>query len=443
MKKKIFLSVVFSLLLFPVFSQMITPNDGDWSKQFVALKNTPEAEYMIRVGDIDNLGFQFEENFNPFCGRSTFAHNYPWDANSEDAAGTDCIFVPTSFFPDVQPCGSDGYSGEYEKATAKPKSIVIPLASIKGATIRDAFLQLFIDDFQSPELCSRFQMTINGKRLVNAEKLMNVVNQTGPVGKLITVALPEEFYPDLQGNSLSLFIDDPNTHAGDGFAMDFAKLILNRKTTAICKGTIKGIVIDAATEQPIAGALVQTSNRESLKTGADGNFSFQNIPAGLELLTASAQGYAEGSGVADVAQGEENEIVYIRLNRGNKTAVYDGTTLTEGQSLIMNKILFDQGSAALKTESKTELDNILRFMQGNPAAEIELSGHTSSEGEAALNRSLSYKRVNSCKDYLVSKGIDTGRISVVGLGPDRPVASNGTETGRAQNRRVEMRVLRL
>ena len=52
-------------------------------------------------------------------------------------------------------------------------------------------------------------------------------------------------------------------------------------------------------------------------------------------------------------------------------------------------------------------------MKTNPAAEIELSGHTSSEGEAALNRSLSYLRVKACKDYVVGRGIDTGRISVV------------------------------
>ncbi len=82
-------------------------------------------------------------------------------------------------------------------------------------------------------------------------------------------------------------------------------------------------------------------------------------------------------------------------------------------------------------------------MQANPSAEIELSGHTSSEGEAAMNRSLSYRRVRSCKEYLVAKGIDPGRVIAVGYGPDRPVAPNDSEPNRAKNRRVEMRVTKM
>jgi outer membrane protein OmpA-like peptidoglycan-associated protein len=81
-------------------------------------------------------------------------------------------------------------------------------------------------------------------------------------------------------------------------------------------------------------------------------------------------------------------------------------------------------------------------LQANPKAEIELSGHTSSEGDAGLNRSLSYKRVKSCKDYMLTKGIDAGRIIAIGFGPDRPVAANDTEINRAKNRRVEMRFMK-
>jgi len=60
-----------------------------------------------------------------------------------------------------------------------------------------------------------------------------------------------------------------------------------------------------------------------------------------------------------------------------------------------------------------------------------------------MNRSLSYQRVKACKDYVVAAGINLERILVVGHGPDRPVASNAAEAGRARNRRVEMRVLKL
>jgi len=97
----------------------------------------------------------------------------------------------------------------------------------------------------------------------------------------------------------------------------------------------------------------------------------------------------------------------------------------------------------LKNESKAELDKVVAFMKSNINAEIELSGHTSSEGEASYNRSLSYKRVKACKDYILVQGIDAGRIIAVGYGPDRPAFPNDSEVNRAKNRRVEMRLVKL
>lgn len=439
--------ISFLLLLFvsirALNAQHTTPNDGTWFKQSAALSNTPEADYMIRTGDIDNLGFSFPEGFDPFCGRSTDAHFYPWDFFPGDAPGTDRMLVPSSYIPDANSCGADGYSANYINPDSKPVPIVLPLASIKGATIKNAYLQLFIDDFQAPELCSKFQMTLNGKRFVEAEKLLNKVRQTGPVGKLITLVLPEEFYNELQKDQLAVFIDDPTTHAADGFAIDFVKLLINRKSSAVCKGSVTGFVLDAESQAPIAGANVYSSENMTVKSADDGSFRLTDLPAGLEIITASAPGYADGSGVGDIAADGDGEPLIIYLSRSNKKATYNGKNISEGESVVMNNILFDQGSAVLKPESLSELDKIVRFMQENPTSEIELSGHTSSEGDIALNKSLSYRRVSACKNYIVGKGIDTGRIIAVGFGPDRPVASNSTESGRIQNRRVEMRLLRL
>jgi len=123
--------------------------------------------------------------------------------------------------------------------------------------------------------------------------------------------------------------------------------------------------------------------------------------------------------------------------------VFEQSKIAVGESIVLKSILFDLGKADLRPESKPELDKVVAFLQANPKAEIALSGHTSSEGDAALNRSLSYRRVKACKDYIVSKGIDLGRIVAEGFGPDRPVAPNDTEANRAKNRRVEMRVVKL
>ena len=78
-----------------------------------------------------------------------------------------------------------------------------------------------------------------------------------------------------------------------------------------------------------------------------------------------------------------------------------------------------------------DLEKVAAFMYTNSGAQIELSGHASSEGDANYNRLISYKRVKACKDYIVSKGIDPGRIIASDYGADRSIVSNDSEENRA------------
>ena len=417
--------------------------DTDWQSQQAVLKNTIEAEFIIRVGDVDNLGFGWPEEFDPFCARMTQAHMYPWDLNPADIPGFDRILLSSKFNPDKnQDCGADGYTGSFDKVKSKPVAWTIPAAAVKDATIQNAWLQIFIDDFQSPSFCSKFQMFINGKRFVEGEKMLNAIDQTGPVGKLISIPLTEDLYPVIaSGNNLSLLIDEA-TGAADGFAVDFIRLLVNRKRENSCKGNIRGKVLEKGTEKPIAGAKVFTADNTTVISGGSGEFEMKDIPTGFEVLGASASGYIDGNGTADIGQGDDNAEVYIYLEKGKGTK-FNNQQIIVGQSVTLSNILFDQGKADIKNESKPELDKLVAFMQANPGAEIELSGHTSSEGERNYNRSLSYKRVKACKDYVVAKGIAEDRIFAIGFGPDRPVAPNDTETNRAKNRRVEMRLKKI
>lgn len=160
------------------------------------------------------------------------------------------------------------------------------------------------------------------------------------------------------------------------------------------------------------------------------------------MVSASATGYNEGYATADIGKGEDNPEITIYLEKGKK-AVFDKKNIVVGQAITLENILFDQGKALLKPGSKPVLENVISFLKANPGAEIELSGHTSSEGEPAMNRSLSYRRVKACKDFIIAGGIDAGRVTASGYGADRPVAPNDTEVNRALNRRVEMRLLKL
>jgi len=89
------------------------------------------------------------------------------------------------------------------------------------------------------------------------------------------------------------------------------------------------------------------------------------------------------------------------------------------------------------------LNKVVELMKQYPKIEIELSGHTSSEGEASRNRTLSLQRVESCRKYLSDNGISEDRISTVGYGPDKPIAPNDTEQNRAVNRRVELKITKI
>src|SRR5690606_28120870 len=102
----------------------------------------------------------------------------------------------------------------------------------------------------------------------------------------------------------------------------------------------------------------------------------------------------------------------------------------------------DLNSAELRPEGRAELDKVAAFLKKNPQAEILLSGHTSSEGSAALNRDLSFRRVLSCKNYLAGASIDPARITRAGHRPDLPVDPSDTEEGRALHRRGEMKYAR-
>ena len=111
----------------------------------------------------------------------------------------------------------------------------------------------------------------------------------------------------------------------------------------------------------------------------------------------------------------------------SRKLMFNGKNVTEGDKLILSKIQFSAASAVLSQAAKSELDEIFKFLNTNKGVEIELNGFTSSEGDAIFNRELSLKRVESCKTYLVEKGIDEKRIFTAGYGPEKPVAPNDTE----------------
>lgn len=122
-------------------------------------------------------------------------------------------------------------------------------------------------------------------------------------------------------------------------------------------------------------------------------------------------------------------------------AVAEADTLSVGQSIRLNNIFFQTGSARLYEESQVELDKVVDLMLASPTLRIELAGHTDNVGSQQANRTLSEQRAKAVYDYLVASGISPERLSYRGYGEEMPVASNDTEEGRRQNRRTVFTVL--
>ena len=113
------------------------------------------------------------------------------------------------------------------------------------------------------------------------------------------------------------------------------------------------------------------------------------------------------------------------------------------ESMNLNaSALFDFDKATLKPEGKASLDAVGDKIQskGATVVDVDVIGHTDSIGTEEYNQQLSLRRATSVKDYIVSKGVDASIIDVSGKGESQPVADNSTKEGRAQNRRVEVRI---
>ncbi len=130
------------------------------------------------------------------------------------------------------------------------------------------------------------------------------------------------------------------------------------------------------------------------------------------------------------------------LDEATEGTGVDVTETPDGTGILVNlpDVTFPVDSATISPQMREVLDDVAASMVQYPNSLIDVMGHTDSTGSAQYNLDLSRRRAESVTDFLVSRGVARARIEAIGYGEDYPVADNTTEAGRAQNRRVEIRI---
>ena len=109
--------------------------------------------------------------------------------------------------------------------------------------------------------------------------------------------------------------------------------------------------------------------------------------------------------------------------------------------IILKNVFFDAGKSTLRPTSYAELGRLTKLLNDIPTLRIEISGHTDNTGSLQTNKKLSESRAKSVVDFIVSEGIDKSRLEYKGYAYFQPIATNDTEEGRQENRRVEFKIL--
>ncbi len=165
--------------------------------------------------------------------------------------------------------------------------------------------------------------------------------------------------------------------------------------------------------------------------------NFPNVAAPCRFVIGDVGDYAY-RGVANVVLAAGAVDLYERKTTDlSEAAAAVEKAIAETGKFVTNNILFETGKATLKPESMEEIQRVAEYMKANPTARFEVQGHTDSQGSDKINDPLSQQRAEAVVKALEEQGVDPFNLRPVGKGSHEPVADNGTEEGRAQNRRVE------
>lgn len=141
---------------------------------------------------------------------------------------------------------------------------------------------------------------------------------------------------------------------------------------------------------------------------------------------------------ADIARGDADRARDEAADLQRQITELNARTTDRGLVVALGDVLFESGKAALRSGASNNLGKLAAFLVRYPDRTVIIEGHTDDVGSDALNQDLSQRRANSVKAFLVGQGVHAARLTTAGLGEGSPIADNGSDAGRQQNRRVEV-----
>ncbi len=204
--------------------------------------------------------------------------------------------------------------------------------------------------------------------------------------------------------------------------------------------TLVGNTVDKTANKPVGNTVVTITNNTQISTAFatsdnnNGEFRTQLEAASDFEIVGKKSNYISNIENLSTKGLNRSATLYVKLQLNIEEA-------KAGATIVLNKIYFETGKSVVNASSSSDLNKLIHFLKDNPTVKLEIQGHTDNVGTLANNTKLSQLRANSIVNYLVSNGIAKERLFSKGYGPSLPIADNNTKEGKAQNRRVEMKVL--
>ena len=265
---------------------------------------------------------------------------------------------------------------------------------------------------------------VNDRSWTVAENLGYPVNTIDDQGSLIVSA---------DGKTAYYASDGTDTKGGlDLYSFELREDIRPLKTL-----WVKGKVLDKKTAKGLPSSVELTDVKNNnliskIQTDEDGNYLL-TLPVGKNYsFNVNRRGYLFYSDKFSLLKNNIDSIFTLNIAL---------QAIEKGAAIVLNNIFFESGKSALQNESKSELDKLIALLSDNSNLKIEIDGHTDNVGQIKDNLLLSTKRAKAVVEYLLSKSINSQRLTYKGFGSTKPVADNSSETGRTLNRRTELYII--